>query len=79
MLRMRASEIITEKPVISGWITDIVYNRPNKVVTMRVSTGRSYSIPGITRTGFEKWVNSSSKGIYFHNFIKDNYRITRII
>lgn len=75
---MKASEILNEKPVESSWITDLFYNRPNKVVTMRLSNGRSFSIPGISRTGFEKWVNTRSKGQYFHDFIKDNYQITRI-
>lgn len=76
---MKASEIISEKAVLSSWITDLTYNRPNKIVTMRLSNGRSFSIPGITRTGFEKWVNNRSKGRYFHDFIKDNYNITRIV
>lgn len=76
---MKAAEILNEKPVESTWITDLTHNRPNKTVTMRLSNGRSFSIPGIARAGFEKWVNANSKGTYFHNFIKDNYQITRIV
>ena len=76
---MKATEILNEKPVESTWITDIVHNRPNKTITMRLSNGRSFSIPGITRAGFEKWTNARSKGKYFHDFIKDNYNITRIV
>jgi hypothetical protein len=75
---MRAFEVLNEKPVQSTWISDLVHNRPNKTVTMRLSNGKSYSIPGIARAGFEKWVNSGSKGTYFHNFIKDNYQVTRM-
>jgi hypothetical protein len=75
---MRAFELLNEKPVQSTWISDLIHNRPNRTVTMRLSNGRTFSIPGITRTGFEKWVNSGSKGTYFHNFIKDEYQIRRI-
>jgi len=75
---MRAHEILNEKPVESTWITDLIYNRPNKVLTMRLSNGRSFSVPGITRTMFEKWVKAPSKGEFFHQFIKDTYQITRL-
>lgn len=75
---MRAVEILNEKPVESSWITDLTYNRPNKTLTMRLSNGRTYSIPGITRTTFERWANSGSKGRYFQDRIRDTYNITRI-
>lgn len=75
---MRAYEILNEKPVKSDWITDLIYNRPNKVLTMRISNGRSFSIPNITRSTFEKWVKSPSKGHFFHEYIKDNYNIKRL-
>lgn len=75
---MRLSEILLEKPVQSTWISNLTYNRPNKVLTMRLSNGRSFSIPGITRTTFDKWVKSPSKGSFFHNSIKNKYSLTRI-
>jgi hypothetical protein len=75
---MRAAEILNEKQVMSAWISDLVYNRPNRVLTMRLSNGISYSIPGITRTMFERWINAPSKGFFFHDNIKDNYQVNRI-
>ena len=75
---MKAVEILNEKPVESAWITDLVYNRPNKVLTMRLSDGSSYSIPAITRTMFERWIRSPSKGRFFHEQIKDRYQVKRI-
>jgi hypothetical protein len=75
---MRAAEILNEKPVESTWITDLVYNRPNRVLTMRLSNGVSYSIPGITRTMFERWTKAPSKGFFFHQSIKGNYQVSRI-
>ena len=75
---MRAAEILNEKPVQSTWITDLTYNRPNRVLTMRLSNGVSYSIPGITREIFERWTKSPSKGFFFHQNIKDTYQVSKI-
>ena len=75
---MRAEEFISEKVVQSSWISDVTYNRPNKTLTMRLSNGKSYSIPAASRTEFEKWVKSGSKGRFFHNSIKPNHDINRI-
>lgn len=75
---MRLNQILNEKPVESSWITDLIYNRPNKVLTLRLSNGRSYSVPGCTRSMFERWVKSPSKGRFFHNFIRGKYNIERI-
>jgi len=75
---MRAVEILNEKPVQSAWISDLTYNRPNRVLTMRLSNGVSYSIPNISRATFEQWLKSPSKGYFFHNKIKDIYQVGRI-
>jgi hypothetical protein len=75
---MRASEILNENPVESTWIVNLMYNRPNKVLTMRLSDGRAYSIPGITRGTFDQWIKSNSKGEFFHNRIRDIYNINKI-
>jgi hypothetical protein len=75
---MKASEILKEKPVESTWISNLSYNRPNKVITMRLSNGRAFSIPGMTRSMFERWTKSPSMGEFFHNYVRDTYNITRI-
>ena len=75
---MRYVEFICEKPVESAWISDLTHNRPNKVLTMRLSNGKSFSIPGISRTTFEQWTSSPSKGQFFHQYIKGNYSPRRI-
>lgn len=75
---MRAIEIICEKAVESSWITNLTYNRPNKIVTMRLNNGNTYSIVGVTRTTVDKWAKSNSKGQFWHNSIKNIYRTTRI-
>jgi len=75
---MRIAEFLIEKPVESAWISNLTHNRPNKVLTMRLSNGKYFTIPGITRTMFEKWTNAQSKGRFFHQFIKNRYNISRI-
>lgn len=75
---MRIHELLLEKPVQSTWITNIAHNRSNKVITMKLSNGKAFSIPGVTRTTFEQWTRSPSKGRFFHQKIKGRYNITRI-
>lgn len=75
---MRLEEFLTEKAVQSTWIASLTHNRPNKVLTMVLSNGRIFSIPNITRSTFEHWSRSGSKGKYWHQFIKNNYKATRI-
>lgn len=75
---MRAEEFLSEKVVQSSWISNITYNRPNKTLTMVLSNGNTYTIPASSRTEFEKWVKSGSKGQFFHNSIKPRHTITKI-
>ena len=75
---MRAEEILAEKQVLSAWISDLTYNRANKILTMRLSNGISYSIPNISRSVFERWIKSPSKGFFFHDIIKNAYEVKRI-
>ena len=75
---MKLYEILIEKKVASTWITDLTHNRPNKVLTMRLSNGNVYSISGIGRRMFERWHKSSSKGRFWHQFIKGSYNVRKI-
>jgi len=75
---MKMLDILNEKPVESAWISDLVYNRPNRTLTMRLSNGKTFSIPNITRTMFDRWFNSPSKGRFFHDQIRDNYQVNRL-
>lgn len=75
---MRIIEILNEKRVDSAWISNITYSRPDRVITMKLSNGKIYSIFGISRTIFERWFRSNSKGQFFHRYIKNVYQIKRI-
>jgi hypothetical protein len=74
---MRAEELLNEKQVESAWITDLIYSRPTKKLTMKLSDGKNYSIPGVSRTFFERWLKSNSKGQFFHKFVKGAYQVNR--
>jgi hypothetical protein len=75
---MKIIELLLEKRVASTWISELIHNRPNKRVTMKLSNGRAFSVFGITRAAFEKWSGAESKGKYWHLFIKGSHRVTRI-
>jgi KTSC domain len=75
---MRLAELLFEKPVQSTWISDISHNRPGKVLTLKLSNGKSFSIQGISRTTFEQWARSPSKGKFFHLHINGRYKVNRL-
>jgi hypothetical protein len=62
----------------SAWISDLTYDRPGKSLVMYLYPGSKYRVDNITRGVFDRWRESSSKGKFFHKFIKDNYPITKI-
>ena len=75
---MKLIELLTEKRVESTWISSLTHNRPNKVLTMKLSNGKVFTIPNITRTTFERWTKSPSKGHFWHESIKNKFKATRI-
>ena len=75
---MKIEEILNEKRVESSWIIDLTYNRPNRRLTMNLANGTVYTINNISRSTFDRWTLSPSKGLFFHNNIKDVYPIKRI-
>lgn len=75
---MKIREILKEVKVQSSWISNLIYNRPNRRLTWRLSNGREYSVENISRTMFDRWKAANSKGKFFHLYIKGNYKVTRI-
>lgn len=75
---MKISDILLEKKVQSTWISELIHNRPNRIVTMKLSNGKSFSIMGITRTLFDKWNKAASKGQFWHQLIKGKHNVKRI-
>ena len=75
---MLIHEILREVAVRSTWISNLIYNRPNKVITWKLSNGREYSVKNISRQMFDRWKAAPSKGRFFHLYVKGNYSVTRI-
>jgi len=75
---IRRPESLNEVAVASTWITNLVYTRKTKTLTMALNNGRRYAIKGISRQSFERWKDSPSKGKYFHQHIRNTFNIDRI-
>ena len=77
---MRFTEIqLQEKPVLSSWITDLVQTRKTNSVVMTLNNGRKYKIDNMTRYKFDLWNRAASKGKFWHQYVKKNHNITRIL
>lgn len=76
--QLKVVDFITEKSVESSWIIDLRYSRKTKILTMTLSNNKAFQIIGVTRTLFDKWVASPSKGRFFHLNIKPRFGIKRI-
>lgn len=77
---MRFFEIeLQEKPVLSSWITDLVQTRKTRSVVMTLNNGRKYRIDNMSRYKFDLWNQSESKGKFWHQYVKRNHPITRIM
>jgi hypothetical protein len=75
---MRIAEILKEVAVASTWITNLVYTRASKTLTMTLNNGRQFSIQGVSRQTFDRWKSAPSKGQYFHEHIRDRFPVKRI-
>lgn len=78
---MKIEEImITEKPVISSWIADLTLTRGRSGnVTMTLGNGRKYSVKKVGTERYYQWINASSKGMFWHQYIKKNHDVVRLL
>lgn len=77
---MRIDEIVLfETPVISSWISDLTLVKgPSGDVTMTLENGRRYSVKRLGPKLYNQWVTAPSKGIFWHQQIKNQYRVVRL-
>lgn len=75
---MQIYDILLEKKVMSSWIYDITYQRKTKTLFMTLGNGRRYAIYDFSRRDFERWYRASSKGKFWHTFVKGFYEVERI-
>lgn len=66
--------------VMSSWISSLtLVKNDSGDVTMALGNGYRYSVKGVGRRLFKKWVRSSSKGKFWHKHIKNKYHVERLI
>lgn len=70
--------LISEVAVKSSWISNLIYNRPNKIVTWKLLNGRVYVVKNVPRRMFDKWKSAPSTGAFFHRYIKPSYVVIRL-
>lgn len=77
---MKLNDLLYELEVDSSWLIDIDYDEPRAGVIMTTQHNQySYFIKKVPVNVFNSWLKSTSKGTYFHNYIKGNYDIVRIV
>lgn len=71
--------VLVEQPVLSSWIADITLQRNERNVTMTLGNGRKYKVASVGRPVYTAWVNSESKGKFWHTNIKRRHRVQRLL
>jgi hypothetical protein len=74
-----SENIIKEQPVLSSWIADITLQRNERDVTMTLGNGKKYKVASVGRPVYTAWVNSDSKGKFWHSNIKRRHRVLRLM
>jgi hypothetical protein len=75
---MLVSDILCERAVESSWIRDLRFSKKQRLITLTVASGRVYTIVGATPELYQKWVDTSSKGKFFHQYIKGKFKVWRV-
>jgi KTSC domain len=76
---MRAHEFIAEGKVKSSWIARVEYSgAPSRTLTIVLKNGNVYTVPGISQNFYNRMLTNPSKGKYYHQFIKDKYKLTKV-
>lgn len=75
---MKLRELLAEAPVQSSWITDMHYGRKQRLIHITLSSGRVYTIVGASEDLYRNWMNSESKGKFFHQYLRGKFKVWRI-
>jgi hypothetical protein len=65
--------------VISSWIAELVLQDNQRDVTMVLGDGKRYRVNRIGPGVYQQWMQASSKGRFWHDRIKNQYTVTRLI
>jgi hypothetical protein len=73
-------EEIDEAPVISSWISDLTLVKgASGNVTMALGNGNRYSVKSVGGQLFNAWLQSPSKGKFWHKNIKNKFQVVRLL
>jgi hypothetical protein len=74
-----STNYLTEAPVNSSWVVDLAYAYPwnLKTVIMVTNAGVKYRILNVPQSVLAAWRKSNSKGQFFHQNIKNKYRVVK--
>lgn len=64
--------------VQSSSLRSIGYNQNTNVLEIEFNSGGIYQYFKVSKSVYVGLVNAASKGTYFHNSIKENYKYKRI-
>lgn len=64
--------------VDSDHMKDVHYNTMDRTLHVRYQNGYEYLVHGVEPERHQEFMNSDSKGNYWHQIIKTNYAIERI-
>jgi hypothetical protein len=64
--------------VISSWIAQLVLQHNQRDVTMVLGNGRRYRISRMGPGVYREWMRAPSKGVFWHEQVKNQYRVTRL-
>jgi hypothetical protein len=76
---MKINELLVEDSVMSSWIADITLQQNQKDITMALGNGYRYAIIGSGPAHFAAWIQAPSKGKYWHQQVKSNFVVKRLI
>lgn len=70
--------ILKEVAVNSSWIEDIDLEQDGNDVIMTLLSGRMYRLFNVPSDLYDEWLDSGSKGRFWHDFIAGRYNTIRI-
>lgn len=70
--------MLDEQPVLSSWIADITLANDGSV-TITLGNNRRYSVKSVGDQLYQAWIAAPSKGKFWHQQIKNNHAVVRLM
>lgn len=68
-----------EMRVKSSWIMDLTLDPNGEGVIMTLLSGRSYLVNNVPKLVYKQWVKAPSKGKFWHQRIRGNFWVDRLV